>query len=1224
MIIKSVWLSIIFALVNVVAFSQLVVEDDPYVEFDNLNVKSGLSNNYILDIFQDTDGYLWIATRYGLNRYDGYDFKVFKNIPEDSASITSDIITSIAGDGLNNLWFGTKHGLNKYDRQNDCFYNYTNPGMDSIIFKDEYIHAILCDSSNILWVENTKGELIKLKPDKEPKIYKHRPPTMVNTYFYHTIVQNQNQLWLGGRYMGLIRFDIEKETFYQIQTNPDDTAKKRDDDVGVYFSDWQGTFWVGGTDGLYTFEQDGEIFSKKLSISTFSICEDKNQNLYCGTGDGLYILDKNRKKFRRCIHDDNNAASIIGDHINKVFIDRSGNIWIGTTEGMSVFRPSKNKFKHIYHIAENDLTPTSNHATVILQDNKGRIWYGTASEGLEVFTHGFQKTAVYSTSRAGKYKLASDRVSTLMQDQSGDVWIGQWSGRGFNIVNPDKNKNQHFRFLKNSLKADWYSSFLEDHNGNFWIGIWGARGLYKFNKESGEFLADRYYASDYSNMAVRHLAFDGKYVWFALNNQSRFYNYNTDKRKFQSYFKEKYSSYEFSKILDISAEKQNVFFVTDNGTFSKNKIPFTEIVKTLQKPEQNNFEFQKRKLEKDFRINKVNSILNLQENVIWVASNRGLYKIADNKIEEHYSTKNQDLQSFPTDTIWDITFQEPDKLWLGTENGIVLFDLRKNTFQRITYQANKYLSSRLTSFLFEDSKGFIWIGTTDNGLNRLDPNTEEILNFIEIPEDSSTFWGNQAGCIFEDKTGVIWIGGRGINKFNPENLTFTHFTENNGLCHNDVKTILEDKNGNLWISTAFGLSKFNIEDGEFENFYEQDGLQDNEFSSAACKLSDGRLIFGGKNGINIFYPDEIRKNREKPEVKISGFRIFEKDRIDLLNSHQTLKLNYDQNYFSFDFVALDFSNPAQNLYAYKLEHFDDEWIYTTSKNRIARYTNVDPGSYTFCIKAANSDGIWNETGIRIPLFIKPPYWKTTWFIILEILLLVIIIIVIIKYREKKIIEKNQFQLLEQKLLRSQMNPHFIFNSLSSIQSFIFENDPIEAGSYLSRFAELIRSILNNSREEFITIEKEIKTLQNYLDLQQLRYNKKFDYILDVDPLIQPDLIRIPPMLAQPFIENAIEHGIKNLQGQGFISVSYTLMAEIKSVLLIIEDNGIGIKASKKLKSKNPKNHTSLSTVIANERIDIFNKGRKKKQFVMKIIDVKDKDGNVKGAKVKFLIPYREL
>ncbi|RLD69590.1 MAG: hypothetical protein DRJ10_21360, partial [Bacteroidetes bacterium] len=331
-----------------------------------------------------------------------------------------------------------------------------------------------------------------------------------------------------------------------------------------------------------------------------------------------------------------------------------------------------------------------------------------------------------------------------------------------------------------------------------------------------------------------------------------------------------------------------------------------------------------------------------------------------------------------------------------------------------------------------------------------------------------------------------------------------------------------------------------------------------------------------------------------------------------------------ENYFSFEYTALDFSNPEYIQYAYKLENADKDWIYVDANNRIAKYTNIDPGKYRFRVKASNGDDIWNKSGVFIDLIIKPPFWKTTWFILLEIVVLVLIVVFIIKYREKKIIEKNQFQLLEQKLLRSQMNPHFIFNSLSSIQSFIFENNPLEAGSYLSRFAELIRSILYNSREEFITLEKEIKTLQNYLELQQLRYNNKFDYILDVDPLIQTDLIQIPPMLAQPFIENAIEHGIKHLKGKGLVSVSFTLMANDESILLLVEDNGIGLKASKKLKGEKPKSHTSLATVIANERIDVFNKGNRKKQFIMEIDEMKDEDGKTKGTKVKFIIPYREL
>ncbi|MEZ5196899.1 MAG: histidine kinase [Bacteroidales bacterium] len=211
-------------------------------------------------------------------------------------------------------------------------------------------------------------------------------------------------------------------------------------------------------------------------------------------------------------------------------------------------------------------------------------------------------------------------------------------------------------------------------------------------------------------------------------------------------------------------------------------------------------------------------------------------------------------------------------------------------------------------------------------------------------------------------------------------------------------------------------------------------------------------------------------------------------------------------------------------------------------------------------------------------------------------------------------------MMEQRLLRSQMNPHFIFNSLSSIQSFIFESNPIEAGSYLSRFAELIRSILYNSREEFIPLEKEIKTLQYYFDLQQLRYTNKFDYEIDIDPLLEVESISIPPMLAQPFIENAIEHGIKHLDEKGLISVSFTLM-KAETLLMMVEDNGIGIKAARSLKNEKGEEHKSLATIITKERIEILNKGKRKKLYSMQINDTFDSNGMVDGTRVKFIIPF---
>jgi len=216
-------------------------------------------------------------------------------------------------------------------------------------------------------------------------------------------------------------------------------------------------------------------------------------------------------------------------------------------------------------------------------------------------------------------------------------------------------------------------------------------------------------------------------------------------------------------------------------------------------------------------------------------------------------------------------------------------------------------------------------------------------------------------------------------------------------------------------------------------------------------------------------------------------------------------------------------------------------------------------------------------------------------------------------------EQNQMLALEQKLLRSQMNPHFIFNSLSSIQSFIFESNPVEAGSYLSRFAELIRSILYNSREEYITLEDEIKTLKNYFELQQLRYNYKFDFEIDVDLMLDIEEISIPPMLAQPFIENAVEHGIKYIEDNGLITVSFTKIND--TIMLNVEDNGIGIKAAKNMKNKKGSEHKSLATIITRERIEILNKGKRKKRYSMQVLETTDRSGKVNGTRVKLIIPF---
>lgn len=1209
-----VCLLVLFSSVDGISQPEILV--DPYRKFDQFTLKNGLSHNYVLDIFQDHEGYLWVATVEGLNRFDGYQFIPFFSDPKDSLSLSSDFISCIAEDSAQNLWIGTKNGLNRFNRSSRTFTNLNNTG--DPIYSGENIRAICMHSKDYFWTENGEGELRKVPLSSgQIKTYPHRKPSMVNTYFYHSILADkQGDIWIGGRYMGLYRFDPIAETFEMIPTGPDDPKKKRDEDVAVFFIDSRGTFWVGGTDGLYTFDPSSGTFSKQLAISTFSMAEDHEGLLWAGTGSGLFIYNPEEHTFRQIIHDDNNPASLVHNHITKVFIDRSDNVWIGTISGISVYRPAKNKFGHVYHIPGNEFTPVSSNITAVMEDRKGYLWLGTAEKGIDVFDSHFTKRGSYNSEGPDSKTLASDRISSISEDQDGDIWIGQWSGRGMNIINPRSGSNTHFRILQDGLMADWYNDILHDSRGNHWFGIWGAQGLYAFDKPLNALTDQRYEPFQMHNKAIRKMAFDGQRIWIAFDVQDRFYCYDTKGQRLQTFRRGNYRGFDFNTIIDIKKERGSILFITNKGIYRLSLSPYPEFELTTAPPD---------------RIDPVNGPLHDQpvtgdsipiyatvtdqSGVTWIGTDRGLIRKAAGNVIQSYRLR--DHQGILSDTIWDIEAGPGNMLYLGTEKGLVMYDRSSGSFNPVSVNEDRYLSSHLVKFLYEDSRGFIWVGTTDKGLNRFNPQNGEIIQFNDNPVDSAAFWGTEASCALEDKLGHVWIGGMGLNRYDPKAEKFSHVTEADGLPHHDIMAIQADEAGTLWISTAGGLSRFDPESGTIENYFEKDGLQDNEFTSASARLNNGLLAFGGKNGLNIFDPKEIMSNKREPAVKVTGFSIFDEPFTPEVNDGETIDLKYTENYFSFEFTALDFSDPANNLFAYKLENFEDNWIRTNADSRVARYTNVDPGQYVFRVIASNSDGIWNETGFSVPLIIHPPFWRTGLFYGFIGLLAISLLVIYIKFREKKIQEQNQLLLLEQKLLRSQMNPHFIFNSLSSIQSFIFENNPVTAGSYLSRFADLIRAILYNSREEFIRLDKEIQTLRNYLDLQQLRYNNKFEYSISLDPEMDPEELSIPPMLAQPFIENAIEHGIKHIEGHGKILLTFELKDDL--IIFTLEDNGIGLETAKKLKNSKAGEHRSLATVITRERIEVLNKSQRKNKYSVDIKEIIE-NGETSGTRVRFTLP----
>jgi DNA-binding NtrC family response regulator len=303
----------------------------------------------------------------------------------------------------------------------------------------------------------------------------------------------------------------------------------------------------------------------------------------------------------------------------------------------------------------------------------------------------------------------------------------------------------------------------------------------------------------------------------------------------------------------------------------------------------------------------------------------------------------------------------------------------------------------------EDRNGFLWIGTQGGGLSRLDPHTNEFLHFKNNPHDSTSLSNDFVFVILENDDSSMWLGtyGGGLNKFDPNTGRCKRFTENDGLTDNSIYGMVRDDNGHLWISTTNGVSRFNPFNETFTNYNVDDGLQSTEFNGGSCfKSKSGEIFFGGINGFNAFYPENIRENENKPRIVLTKFTKFnEPVQLDSpLSDLQELKLSWKDYVFSFEFAALDYTAPKRNLYAFKMDGLDEDWIYADADNRIARYTTLAPGKYTFRVKGSNNDNVWNEEGVSLRIVITPPFWQSLGFQISVVLVLIVLLYLLVRRR----------------------------------------------------------------------------------------------------------------------------------------------------------------------------------------------------------------------------------
>lgn len=1316
-----------------------VVTDDIYTPFESYTTKDGLSHNQINDLYQDCYGYLWVATENGLNRFDGYSFVVFRNNPDDSTSISGDVVTSLAGDDRGNLWVGTTEGLNFYHRRSNRFIRYSSDIYNPNSIRSNHIRKVLLIREQ-LWIETLEGTLSCLNLKKSCFDHYTHQPVSQPYYRYHALYMDRKGiLWIGGRNLGVTKFSPENRQFTAYEANPNDSRKKRDNDLAAIIHTLGGKYYAGGIDGFYAFQPATGDFEKLYSSSTFSLAELADGQILMGTGFGMVIYDPQRKHFTRYMSNVDNPQSIIGNHVNKVLADRNKNIWVGTEDGLSLLRSNAAAVKQFFHIPGYQTTLSGNNVTSILKDGKGRVWVSTKSHGLNLWDTTQNTFKHYRHDPQNPNSLASENIRKIYEDRGGKLWIALWSGVGFNRFDPERNRFTRYALDFNSRKRDWYNDIIEDSRGNLWMGIWGSSGFQQFDRRKGEFVNENYRSGHVPiNQNIKSIIDDGCGNLFLHTTSSIIYRYQSESGLFAAHVgvarccEKDSANYRFfacdlpvniDSVYAIASNRKGITLLSTNrgvlafNAGSKNFMALNSNDKTIS------MDFDDRN---DcfwlFSENNVFRVDSISEGVQWVGSLKtdidfkhailkcdkqgGIWCIQGNLIHLfnfgnmqfepissaakfastmpsgiveyedglvlstrtglfHASSKTREvkpIQSQPRDSIivsntTGIAMLDRVKLLLASNYGFYLFDLRGNTLQRVqvdnipanfTYSIgalatvgdkvyitsnnrniyemslsyksirqinipDRYMvSSRLTTCLLEDEDGCIWIGSSDNGLSRLNPKTRLFDHFLKgnaprsLPSEDVT-------CLYRCSRNRIWIGtNNGLCRYRREDTSIVRMRQN--ALSGRIESIIESPDSALWIATQTGLVRFDPTSGECTLLDESDGLTATTYNRGVCLLSPSRLAFATNSGVVTINPLTFRKMDKLDPVSIAEIKVFDRVQSYTVRHNDTITLRYNENSVSISFSSLTFGRSDATHFSYTITGMEGHWV--TSTTNFANFANLSPGRYTFRVTPKGLESKIDAHTL-LNIVITPPFWKTIWFwtLIVSALLSIGALILVGYIKQIKISERNV--VLEQKLLASQMNPHFIFNSLSAIQSFMYHNEAEEAGNYLANFSRLVRLILENSRSEWISIEKEVQTLNLYLNLQLLRFANRFDYQVEVDPRINRKIVCIPPMLAQPFIENSIEHGIMPKKGKGNILITFKLVDGL--ILIEVVDDGIGLKRSESI-NRNREHHTSFAMQITRERLASL-KRHVNDRVGIAVYDRSEMEP-VSGVKVTLHVPYK--
>lgn len=740
----------------------------------------------------------------------------------------------------------------------------------------------------------------------------------------------------------------------------------------------------------------------KNSISAnnaFAIIQSRDGLIWIGTDTGgLNVYDPRTGVFSVYQHDPNDPYSLIDNNVWALMEDQEGDIWVGTRAGISRFDPDSGLFHNYPYDPDNPRGPAAAVVWRIYQDRAGTIWVATRN-GLQRYNPASDDFTTFAHDPADPTSISESNVWAMLEDSRGNFWVGTRGG-GLNLM--DREKGTFIAYRANpsdphGLSSDNIWNVFEDSAGRLWV-LTETGGLHLFSPETGTFTRYQHNPADPFSLSHNDVFWMTEDRSGALWITSRYGGVNILAPMLQRFgvyrvIPNEPLSLSASNVFGILAEPDGIVWV---GTFGGG-------LHRIDRKSGDVHVFQKNPNDPlSLAHNNVFSIHRDSRGRLWVTTSGGGLNLWDPLLNgfRHYPTDDpNDQTGIPTKYLTALEDAENDRLWVGTLGfGLLLFDPQREqvvTMYQHDPQDPTSLSDDTIYEIERDSRGQLWIAMARGGLDVFDPQTETFTHYRHNPDDPNSILSNIVHDVYiDEEQQIVWAAtAAGLSRLDIRTGTWRNYTVEDGLPTSAIMGIERGESGELWVSTGRGLSRFLVETETFMNFDSDYGLPGDQFNIASTyRTQSGELFFGGTNGLVYFHPESLTPNPYKPPVVFTGFELFNKP-VEVgsailpqpIEYTEKITLSHDQSGFTIRFAALSYQISTHNLYQYKMEGFDKDWSPPTSHNQ-ATYTNIPPGKYTFLVRAANHDGVWNPEPARLEIEILPPWWATWWFRTLSILL----------------------------------------------------------------------------------------------------------------------------------------------------------------------------------------------------------------------------------------------